>query len=79
MGSPFDRDASGRLFPRRVKIRQRGIDRLAVVHVVQFEMDEIDWDTEGAAEHVERLIKDVFARKFPGVVQDPFVEVDRDQ
>lgn len=64
---------------KKIRIRQRGIDRLMVTHVVQLEMPMIDYDAEGVPEHVERLIKDVFERKFPGVVQDPFVEVDRDE
>lgn len=62
----------------KIRIRQRGIDRFGTVHVVQFEMPMIDYDTEGGSERFEYLIKDVFSRKFPGAVQDPFLEVDRD-
>lgn len=61
----------------KVKILQRGIDRLGTVHVVQFEMPVIDYDTEGAPEHFERLIKYEFARHFPNAVLDPWVEVIR--
>jgi len=62
----------------KIRIRQRGIDRFGTVHVVQFEMPMIDYDTEGVRENVEVMIRKIFSEKFPGAVQDPFLEVDRD-
>jgi hypothetical protein len=62
----------------KIRIRQRGIDVFGTVHVVQLEMPMIDYDTDGVPENVEALIRKIFEEKFPGAVQDPFTEVDRD-
>lgn len=64
---------------KKIRIRQRGIDLLGTVHVVQIEMLMIDYDTENRADWVHDLIRDQFAKQFPRAVQDPFLEIDRDE
>jgi hypothetical protein len=62
---------------KKIKIQQRGLDRFCVVHVVQFEMPMIDYDTEDHAVHIENMIRSEFRHRFPDSILEPWVQVIR--